>query len=83
MLVVVDYFGRFAFGMPSKEVGWSPVTEMWEERLVPIFGFPGEVFCDNAFRSRMVRTLFEGMGTRLTHGPGPSSSSTSRSSPSS
>lgn len=73
ILVVVDYFSRWAFGRPTREVGWHPVSRLWEEILVPIFGFPEEVYCDNAFRTRMVKALFEGMGTRLTHGPAYSS----------
>ncbi|RYC63902.1 hypothetical protein CHU98_g2314 [Xylaria longipes] len=37
--------------------------------LVPVFGFPGEVYCDNAFKTKLVTLLFEGMGTTLSHGP--------------
>jgi len=45
------------------------VCWFWQKRLVPVFGYAEEVYCNSAFRTKVFKLVFDGMGTRLTHGP--------------
>lgn len=70
ILVVADYFARFAFGVAVNEASWFSVLKFWEF-LYGIFGCPRQVYADNGshFKHPLVKAFFDHRGSKLTHGP--------------
>jgi hypothetical protein len=67
VLVMADYFSRFTFAFPTKELGWYLVIKAWD-LILAILGFPQELFADNAFQKQaMIERYFEKVETVLKH----------------
>lgn len=47
VLIVVDYFSRFVFARAFKEATQLTTLSMFFETIVPIFGWPMSIYCDN------------------------------------
>ena len=71
VLLVVDYFSRFAWGKAYQQHTNVEVRDMWENHITPIFGWPQGVYSDNGshFVNEQVQHMFRDHG--VTHFTGP------------
>lgn len=71
ILIVVDYFSRFVFGRAFVEATQITTLSMFFETVVPIFGWPMSVYCDNGshFVGNDVKDTFIAFGVTMLTAP--------------
>lgn len=71
VLLVVDYFSRFVFARAFAEATQLTTLSMFFESIVPIFGWPMSVYCDNGshFMGNKVQDTFQAFGVTLIAAP--------------
>lgn len=71
ILILVDYFSRYVWAYGTKEATQEAVKDIWLDKMVPIFGFPENLYEDNGghFVGRETKTFFESHGTTVYTAP--------------
>ena len=66
ILLVADYFSRFALGFAVKELSVYTVMKIWSF-VAEVFGYPREAYMDNAkyFSTEEILNFFRQKGTIL------------------
>src|SRR6266566_5825 len=61
-----DYHSRFVFLHTTKEPSGGVLVKSWKQ-IVPIKGYPREIYCDNAscYTSGSVKRYFDDRGTSI------------------